>query len=106
MRAKKMHGNEFTANRELKETPRIRQYNYPAQTRRVPVVAILALVFVLLAVMAVLDFKDDTLARDQQQYCDMVALYQNNPGQEIGWPDFRNTFAAECNADGSVKEAK
>lgn len=69
------------------------------------VVCALALVFLGLAVAAMLDLKDDVLERDVQQYCQMVALYQNNPGEEIGWPDFRETFATDCNEDGTVKEA-
>lgn len=62
-------------------------------------------VVLVLATMYVAGLSDDTLALEQQQYCHMVHEFQLSGG-EVGWPDFEGTFAAECNADGSVKEAK
>lgn len=58
----------------------------------------------LIALALLGGFKDDVEAMEQKQYCEMVAMYDEAEG--IGWPDFEGTFAAECNADGSVKEAK
>ena len=64
----------------------------------------LVLAAVVVAVLVVGKFDRDAQRMEQRQYCDMVALGKQDP--DLGWPDFRNVFDAQCNEDGSVKEAK
>lgn len=58
----------------------------------------------VLGVLALGGFKDAAEDLEQRQYCELVALHKANP--DLGWPDFHGTFEQECNADGTVKEAK
>ena len=62
------------------------------------------IVALIAAAVVIGGFKDDATMMEQRQYCSLVALHKGNA--DIGWPDFRGTFDAECNADGTVKGAK
>ena len=105
MRAKKQFGNEFDANRQLKETARMCRHHYPQRSHNNSVLYVaLTVVFLILAAMAISGFKDDALAMQDRQYCDLVALHKQNP--DLGWPDFDKRFERDCNADGTVKEVK
>lgn len=104
MRAKKMHGTDYDAHNALKETPRMRTTG-PLQTRsrnNMTLYVVLTVVALIAAAAAIGGFKDDALAIEQAQYCKMVATWQQTDG-EYGWPDYAESFKAECNANGTVK---
>ena len=62
-----------------------------------------AVCFILLGiVIAVMLRGPNAEDMDVAQYCDLVALHNSDP--DLGWPDFRQRFAQDCNADGTVKD--
>lgn len=65
----------------------------------VPMILVLVLLLWVLTMTPDSDYNG--VDSNQYQYCQMVAMYDQAEG--IGWPDYRGTFAAECNEDGSVK---
>lgn len=102
MRAKKQFGNEFDANRHLKETPRMTSRTLPQRsTSNMVLYVVLTIVFLIIGAMVISGFKDDALVLQQKMYCQQVARFNANP--DIGWPDYEHSFEASCNADGTVK---
>jgi hypothetical protein len=48
----------------------------------------------LLAIIT-LGYAVDDRNEQRQEYCEMVALYQETRG-DLGWPDYRAAFDLEC----------
>ena len=57
--------------------------------------AILIGLFLIAAILLV-SISDSEIQQDaDQNYCEMVTLYQQSNG-DLGWPDYQNTFEKGC----------
>jgi hypothetical protein len=57
--------------------------------------AILIGLFLIAAILLV-SISDSEIQEDaDQNYCEMVTLYQQSNG-DLGWPDYQNTFEKGC----------
>jgi hypothetical protein len=50
----------------------------------------------LIAAILLVSISDSEIQEDaDQNYCEMVTLYQQSNG-DLGWPDYQNTFEKGC----------
>ena len=65
------------------------------ETKRRITRQLIFMVAAILALLAIGLMGPDEVDLEQRRYCEMVALYNQDPS--TGWPDYKGIYNSECN---------